>query len=84
MLNDEVDRMWYNARSLCMSQGGDLASIHNSQEKDFIFETVNCQFKLTFQKLRGVGITFLWYLHSMMFQAQKNGKKLSSSSLSEI
>ena len=42
MLNDEVDRMWYDARSLCMSQGGDLASIHNTEEKNFIFEKVNC------------------------------------------
>ena len=55
-LNDEVDRMWYDARSLCMSQGGDLASIHDSEEKDFIFETVNCQFKLNVQKLRGTSI----------------------------
>ena len=40
-LHAEIDRMWFDARDFCMSHGGDLASIHNDGERDFIFGIVS-------------------------------------------
>ena len=33
--------MWFDARAYCMLQGADLASIHNDDEKNFIYDKVS-------------------------------------------
>ena len=40
-MNGVLDTMWFDARDYCMREGGDLASIHNDEEKNFIYETVS-------------------------------------------
>lgn len=39
-----VEMMWFDARAYCMEVGADLASIHNDNEKNFIYETVSSLF----------------------------------------
>ena len=38
-LTTEEEKTWQDASSDCVMKGGNLASIHNKEEKDFIFQS---------------------------------------------
>ena len=37
---EEIDYTWYEAREWCMSNGGDLASFHTTDEQTFVTDWV--------------------------------------------